>query len=136
MWPRTRNHHPYARCHREPLLIDPSGDASPLPLGLADVRDRGSHLSHLALELDNLVKQGKRAGCNLDFPSLDETTWHFLLVDCRCLFLLPYFTRHPAEALVGLGLVSHPTPLDEFIKAGGSAKCLTLRLDGEEAAPW
>lgn len=28
------------------------------------------------------------------------------------------------------------TPLDEFIKAGGSAKCLTLRLDGEEAAPW
>jgi len=26
--------------------------------------------------------------------------------------------------------------LDEFLKAGGSAKCLTLRLDGEEAAPW
>ena len=28
------------------------------------------------------------------------------------------------------------TPLGEFVKAGGSAKCLTLRLDGEEAAPW
>jgi arginine dihydrolase len=28
------------------------------------------------------------------------------------------------------------TPLDEFVKAGGSAKCLTLRLDGEEAAWW
>jgi N-dimethylarginine dimethylaminohydrolase len=28
------------------------------------------------------------------------------------------------------------TPLTEFIKAGGSAKCLTLRLDGEEAAGW
>ena len=26
--------------------------------------------------------------------------------------------------------------LDEFIKSGGSAKCLTLRLDGEEAALW
>ncbi len=26
--------------------------------------------------------------------------------------------------------------LDEFLKAGGSAKCLTLRLDGEEAAGW
>ena len=26
--------------------------------------------------------------------------------------------------------------LDEFLKAGGSAKCLTLRLDGEEAASW
>lgn len=25
------------------------------------------------------------------------------------------------------------TPLGEFVKAGGSAKCLTLRLDGEEA---
>jgi N-dimethylarginine dimethylaminohydrolase len=28
------------------------------------------------------------------------------------------------------------TPLDEFVKSGGSAKCLTLRLDGEEAAAW
>ncbi len=28
------------------------------------------------------------------------------------------------------------TLLDEFVKAGGSAKCLTLRLDGEEAAAW
>lgn len=28
------------------------------------------------------------------------------------------------------------TPLTEFVKAGGSAKCLTLRLDGEEAAAW
>lgn len=27
-------------------------------------------------------------------------------------------------------------PLSEFLKAGGSAKCLTLRLDGEEAASW
>ena len=32
----------------------------------------------------------------------------------------------------------HPiaVELDEFIKSGGSAKCLTLRLDGEEAAIW
>jgi N-dimethylarginine dimethylaminohydrolase len=28
------------------------------------------------------------------------------------------------------------TPLTEFVKAGGSAKCLTLRLDGEDAATW
>jgi N-dimethylarginine dimethylaminohydrolase len=26
--------------------------------------------------------------------------------------------------------------LDEFLKAGGSAKCLTLRVDGEDAAEW
>jgi N-dimethylarginine dimethylaminohydrolase len=35
-----------------------------------------------------------------------------------------------------LGFTPHSTPLDEFIKAGGSAKCLTLRLDGENAAVW
>jgi N-dimethylarginine dimethylaminohydrolase len=34
------------------------------------------------------------------------------------------------------GYTPHATPLDEFIKAGGSAKCLTLRLDGEDAAVW
>ena len=34
------------------------------------------------------------------------------------------------------GFTPHPTPLSEFLKAGGAAKCLTLRLDGEEAADW
>jgi N-dimethylarginine dimethylaminohydrolase len=34
------------------------------------------------------------------------------------------------------GYLPIATPLDEFVKAGGSAKCLTLRLDGEEAAAW
>lgn len=32
-------------------------------------------------------------------------------------------------ALRDLGFTPHPTPLDEFQKAGGSAKCLTLHLD-------
>jgi N-dimethylarginine dimethylaminohydrolase len=41
-----------------------------------------------------------------------------------------------ARQLEKLGFIFHPTDLDEFIKAGGSAKCLTLRLDGEEAAQW
>lgn len=35
-----------------------------------------------------------------------------------------------------LGYRTHSTDLGEFIKAGGSAKCLTLRLDGEDAAVW
>ncbi len=39
-------------------------------------------------------------------------------------------------ALAERGYTPHATPLDEFIKAGGSAKCLTLRLDGEDAAVW
>jgi len=38
--------------------------------------------------------------------------------------------------LLERGYTPHETPLSEFIKAGGSAKCLTLRLDGEEAAAW
>src|SRR5690606_20256888 len=38
------------------------------------------------------------------------------------------------EALELRGYAPVATPLDEFVKAGGSAKCLTLRLDGEEAA--
>lgn len=39
-------------------------------------------------------------------------------------------------ALAARGFTPRETPLDEFVKAGGSAKCLTLRLDGEEAAAW
>jgi N-dimethylarginine dimethylaminohydrolase len=34
------------------------------------------------------------------------------------------------------GYATIAVDLDEFLKAGGSAKCLTLRLDGEEAAAW
>ncbi len=41
-----------------------------------------------------------------------------------------------AEGLRGWGYTAIEVELDEFIKAGGSAKCLTLRLDGEEAAVW
>jgi N-dimethylarginine dimethylaminohydrolase len=41
---------------------------------------------------------------------------------------------HAALAERGYNPVA--TPLGEFVKAGGSAKCLTLRLDGEEAAAW
>jgi N-dimethylarginine dimethylaminohydrolase len=39
-------------------------------------------------------------------------------------------------ALRSRGFATIETPLSEFVKAGGSAKCLTLRLDGEEAAGW
>jgi N-dimethylarginine dimethylaminohydrolase len=40
------------------------------------------------------------------------------------------------EALRIRGFERRETLLDEFVKAGGSGKCLTLRLDGEEAASW
>lgn len=41
-----------------------------------------------------------------------------------------------ARDLQSLGYAVRLLPLAEFIKAGGSAKCLTLRIDGEEAAGW
>ena len=41
-----------------------------------------------------------------------------------------------SAALSDLGFAVRPLDFSEFIKAGGSAKCLTLRLDGEEAAGW
>jgi N-dimethylarginine dimethylaminohydrolase len=40
------------------------------------------------------------------------------------------------DSLRVAGFTPAATPLGEFVKAGGSAKCLTLRLDGEEAAAW
>ena len=41
-----------------------------------------------------------------------------------------------AADLRSWGYQTMAVELDEFLKAGGSAKCLTLRLDGEEAAVW
>jgi N-dimethylarginine dimethylaminohydrolase len=41
-----------------------------------------------------------------------------------------------AADLQKMGYTPVMVALDEFIKSGGSAKCLTLRLDGEEAAVW
>jgi N-dimethylarginine dimethylaminohydrolase len=41
-----------------------------------------------------------------------------------------------AGDLQAWGYTTAAVELDEFIKSGGSAKCLTLRLDGEEAAVW
>jgi N-dimethylarginine dimethylaminohydrolase len=41
-----------------------------------------------------------------------------------------------ARDLESWGYRCIPLELDEFLKSGGSAKCLTLRLDGEDAAEW
>ena len=41
-----------------------------------------------------------------------------------------------SKSLTDAGYAVHPVQLTEFIKSGGSAKCLTLRLDGEDAAAW
>jgi N-dimethylarginine dimethylaminohydrolase len=41
-----------------------------------------------------------------------------------------------SRSLHDAGYRAYSLALTEFIKSGGSAKCLTLRLDGEEAAAW
>jgi N-dimethylarginine dimethylaminohydrolase len=41
-----------------------------------------------------------------------------------------------ADALAERGWSVRAHDFSEFIKSGGSAKCLTLRIDGEEAANW
>ena len=41
-----------------------------------------------------------------------------------------------ADNLRDAGYAVRPLGFSEFIKSGGSAKCLTLRIDGEEAASW
>jgi N-dimethylarginine dimethylaminohydrolase len=41
-----------------------------------------------------------------------------------------------AATLDEAGFAVRPLAFSEFIKSGGSAKCLTLRVDGEEAATW
>lgn len=41
-----------------------------------------------------------------------------------------------ADTLADRGFTARALEFSEFIKSGGSAKCLTLRIDGEEAASW
>ena len=43
---------------------------------------------------------------------------------------------HLETDLQSYGYRTHSTNLSEYMKAGGSAKCLTLRLDGEDSAVW
>ena len=80
----------------------------------------------LAGEIPRLIPvcetEASRFGCNA--VVVGKTVVH----NSRC----PQLAAQLAEA----GYQSIEVELDEFLKAGGSAKCLTLRLDGEEAAGW
>ena len=66
--------------------------------------------------------EAERFGCNA--VVVGATVIH----NCRCPKL--------GARLQRAGYQSVEVDLDEFLKAGGSAKCLTLRLDGEDAADW
>ncbi len=71
-------------------------------------------------------------------PVSDEESEHFA---CNAVVLgKTVVTNTGCPALHGelraRGFEPVECPLSEFVKAGGSAKCLTLRLDGEDAAAW
>ena len=83
-------------------------------------------LAALRSHIPNLIEvpeaDAHRFGCNA--VVLGRTVTHN--AECHAL----------ARSLTAHGYESVPVELGEFLKAGGSAKCLTLRLDGEEAAGW
>jgi N-dimethylarginine dimethylaminohydrolase len=78
--------------------------------------------THISTLIPVTDEEAHRFGCNA--VVVGKTVVH----NSRCPRL--------AEELAKHGYESVEVELDEFLKAGGSAKCLTLRLDGEEAAGW
>jgi N-dimethylarginine dimethylaminohydrolase len=78
--------------------------------------------SHVAKLIPATDDEAKRFGCNA------VVVGDSVVLNAGCPRL--------AEELKKVGYRPIETSLDEFLKAGGSAKCLTLRLDGEEAAGW
>lgn len=78
--------------------------------------------THVPKLIPVVEEEAHRFGCNA--VVVGKTVVH----NSRCPRL--------AEELARAGYQSVEVELDEFLKAGGSAKCLTLRLDGEEAAGW
>jgi N-dimethylarginine dimethylaminohydrolase len=78
--------------------------------------------THIPRLLDVREDEALRFGCNAVVVGKN------VIVNTGCEKL--------AADLRGWGYQPTAVELDEFLKAGGSAKCLTLRLDGEEAAVW
>lgn len=78
--------------------------------------------SHIPRLLEVKDTDAVRFGCNAVVVGKD------VVINAGC--------EQLAQDLKSWGYEPHFVPLDEFIKSGGSAKCLTIRLDGEEAAAW
>jgi N-dimethylarginine dimethylaminohydrolase len=78
--------------------------------------------AHIPLLLEVPEDEAKRFGCNAVVVGKTVVT----NTGCERL----------AAGLRSWGYEPVAVELDEFLKAGGSAKCLTLRLDGEDAAVW
>jgi N-dimethylarginine dimethylaminohydrolase len=78
-----------------------------------------THIPNLVAATDH---DAKRFGCNA------VVVGESVVLNTGC--------ERLAADLQARGYQTIAVELDEFLKSGGSAKCLTLRLDGEEAAIW
>ena len=78
--------------------------------------------SHIPTLIPVIETEAQRFGCNAVVVGKKVVT------NTGCEKLAADLRSHGFEPIA--------VELDEFLKAGGSAKCLTLRLDGEEAAGW
>jgi N-dimethylarginine dimethylaminohydrolase len=78
--------------------------------------------THVPRLIEAVEDEANRFGCNA------VVVGKTIVLNAGCPRLASTLNEHGYETIA--------TPLDEFLKAGGSAKCLTLRLDGEEAAGW
>ena len=90
--------------------------------GAFDAYGRRVIETHVPKLIEAVDAEAKRFGCNAVVVGKN------VVVNAGCEKL--------AEDLRSRGYEPIAVELDEFIKSGGSAKCLTLRLDGEEAAVW
>jgi N-dimethylarginine dimethylaminohydrolase len=77
---------------------------------------------HIPRLVEACPEDAQRFGCNA------VVVGRSVVVNAGCARL--------ASDLRRAGYATTEVELDEYIKSGGSAKCLTLRLDGEDAAVW
>jgi N-dimethylarginine dimethylaminohydrolase len=72
----------------------------------------------------------------IEAPADEANLFGCNAVVVRRTVILPAGCSNLRRALESRHFEVRELELDEFLKAGGSAKCLTLRVDGEEAADW
>ena len=120
-----------------------------LPLELVDPRfyhldtcflPAGAWPRHL-LSRQPSTDTGSRS-CAIGFPNLIEVAAEEAIsFSCNAVVvgrtvILNEGAPQLAANLEAERLEVRPLAFSEFIKSGGSAKCLTFRIDGEEAASW
>lgn len=133
--------------HRSDLAAAPELarmlDIEVVPLRLADPRFyhldtcfcplRGGRLLYFPAAFDPASRQAieARVPPHLRIAAEDADALDFACnaVDLDDTLLLHRASPALQQALAGFGYRVLQTPLDEFLRAGGSAKCLTLRLD-------